>query len=65
MKSRDRDPQTAEAAECLRRTIALRRDRLVAKQRRRYSAGRARLIEQLGSDYDAALRTALRAGAED
>lgn len=65
MNPQHRDPQTVEAAETLRRTIAQRRDALVARQRRRYSTGRQVLIDQLASDYRDVLVIALRAGVEE
>lgn len=57
-------PSTAAAAEELRRRIARRRDRLVARQRRTYSRARQALINELAIDYDRTLELALRAGVE-
>lgn len=65
MGVRNRNEFIMERAEDLRREIALRRDKLVARQRRRHSKGRQELIDQLAADYDAVLGIALRYGAED
>lgn len=55
-------PTTAILADQLRRTIAARRDRLVARQRRGYSPARAALIDRLGEEYRATYGQALVAG---
>jgi len=51
------------ADEC-RRGLAYRRDRLIGRQRRHYSAKRAALIERLGEQYRATLQVALDHGEE-
>lgn len=58
-------PSTVALAEALRRTIAARRDRLVGRQRRRYSAARAQVIDRLGVEYRETLAIAIGAGRSD
>ena len=47
------DAVMRDAAEVLRVAIARKRDRLVARQRRGYSAARQRIIDELGAQYRA------------
>ena len=64
MRYVDPDPQAAYLAESLRGEIAGRRDHLIGRQRRRYSADRQRLIDQLGDDYRNVLDIAIRSGRD-
>jgi len=45
------DPVLAQSADVLRRQIAARRDTLVCRQRRQWSAARQRIIDAMGVQY--------------
>ena len=53
-----------DGANRVRFALAARRDSLVARQRRGYSAHRARLIDSLGEQYRQAMAIALTHGLE-
>lgn len=45
------DPALARSADVLRRQIAVRRDALVSRQRRNWSAARQRIIDAMEKQY--------------
>lgn len=57
-------PPTLAAADHLRRVVARRRDALVGRQRKRYSAKRQAEIDRIGAEYRIVYAMALRAGLD-
>lgn len=65
MKTRNQqhtDPTICSSADALRRQIAAKRDCLVGRQRRKYSAARQRTIDQLGDQYRQVFQLAFDTG---